>query len=101
MTDNERQSLVAMHKALADSTRFDIFRFVAAQQEPICACDVVDRFDVSQPTISHHMKVLSDSGLIQVSRRGVWAYYEVDRAGVAELARSLAGVAAEALVGQR
>jgi hypothetical protein len=47
------------------------------------------------------MKVLSDSGLIQVSRRGVWAYYEVDRAGVAELARSLAGVAAEALVGQR
>ena len=72
-------------KALADPTRFEIFRFVAAQHEPICACDVVDRFQVSQPTISHHMKVLRDAGLITVSRRGVWAFYAVEPRGLAML----------------
>ena len=59
----ERERLVAMFKALADPTRLDIFRLVAAQDAPICACDVVDRFEVSQPTISHHMKVLREAGL--------------------------------------
>ncbi|MBX3069348.1 MAG: winged helix-turn-helix transcriptional regulator [Thermomicrobiales bacterium] len=75
-------SVVDMHKALSDSTRFEIFRLVAAQSAPICACDIVDRFQVSQPTISHHMKVLRDAGLITVSRRGVWAYYAVDPRGL-------------------
>jgi len=77
--------LVAMFKALADPTRFEILRLVAAQEAPICACDVVDRFQVTQPTISHHMKVLSDAGLVSVSRRGVWAYYAADPDGLALL----------------
>jgi ArsR family transcriptional regulator len=81
----ERERLVAMFKALADPTRLDIFRLVAAQEAPICACDVVDRFQVSQPTISHHMKVLRDAGLVTVSRRGVWAYYAADPRGLAVL----------------
>ncbi len=71
-------SVVELFKALSDPTRFAIFRLIAAQQAPICACDVVDRFQVSQPTISHHMKVLREAGLISVSRRGVWAYYAVE-----------------------
>ncbi len=81
----EGDRLVAIFKALADPTRFEIFRLVAAQEAPICACDVVDRFQVSQPTISHHMKVLSDAGLVSVSRRGVWAYYAHDPRGLALL----------------
>ena len=85
----EHERVVAMLKALADPTRLDIFRLVAAQEAPICACDVVDRFDVSQPTISHHMKVLRDAGLITVSRRGVWAYYAADPRGLALLRGSL------------
>jgi len=85
----ERERLVAIFKALADPTRLDIFRLVAAQDAPICACDVVDRFPVSQPTISHHLKVLRDAGLVHVSRRGVWAYYAVDPAGLASLHGSL------------
>jgi ArsR family transcriptional regulator, arsenate/arsenite/antimonite-responsive transcriptional repressor len=85
----ERDGLVTMFKALADPTRLDIFRLVAAQEAPICACDVVDRFQVSQPTISHHMKVLKDAGLITVSRRGVWAYYATDSRGLALLRESL------------
>jgi ArsR family transcriptional regulator len=85
----EREELVAMFKALSDPTRLDIFRLVAAQDAPICACDVVDRFQVSQPTISHHMKVLHDAGLVTVSRRGVWAYYAADARGLALLRGSL------------
>src|SRR4051794_14386817 len=81
----ERERLVGMFKALSDPTRLDIFRLVAAQSAPICACDIVERFDVSQPTISHHMRVLAEGGLITVSRRGVWAYYAADRRGLALL----------------
>lgn len=74
-----------MFKALADDTRYTIFRFIVAQAEPICACDIVDRFDVSQPTIAHHLKVLRTAGLITVSRRGVWAYYAPDPRGIEEI----------------
>lgn len=83
----DRLELVTVFKALADPTRLEIFRLIAAQTEPICACDVVDRFEVSQPTISHHLKTLREAGLITVARRGVWAYYGADPAGF-ELLRS-------------
>ncbi len=73
-----QERIVAIFKALADGTRLDIFRLIAAQDAAICACDVVDRFDLTQPTISHHLKVLREAGLITVSRRGVWAYYAAD-----------------------
>lgn len=89
----DRDRLVGMFKALSDPTRFDIFRLVAAQVAPICACDVVDRFQVSQPTISHHMRVLRDAGLVTVSRRGVWAYYAADPRGLELLQGSLDALA--------
>ena len=92
-----RADLIAVFKALGDPTRFDVFRLIASQPEPICACDVVDRFDVSQPTIAHHLKVLREAGLVTVSRRGVWAYYGVDPAGL-ELLGSLGDVFAPAPV---
>jgi ArsR family transcriptional regulator len=50
----------------------------------------VDRFELSQPTISHHLKALRDAGLVTVYRRGVWAYYAVDPAGLALLRGALA-----------
>ncbi len=71
----DRAMVLARSKALADPSRLDILWLINAQAEPICACDVVDRIPLSQPTISHHLKVLADAGLITVSRRGVWAYY--------------------------
>ena len=71
----DRAVVLARGKALADPSRLDILWLISAQEEPICACDVVDRIPLSQPTISHHLKVLVDAGLITVSRRGVWAYY--------------------------
>ena len=88
--DERRQRTLAVFKALADGTRFDVFHLVAAQGEPICACDIVDRFDVSQPTIAHHLKVLREAGLITVSRQGVWAWYAVDPGGMDVLQSVLA-----------
>ena len=88
VSDEQRQRTLAVFKALADGTRFDVFRLIAAQREPICACDIVDRFDVSQPTIAHHLKVLRQVGLISVSRQGIWAYYAVDAEGI-ELLESM------------
>jgi ArsR family transcriptional regulator len=76
---------VAAFRALGDPTRLEVFRLLAAQPDAICVCDIVARFDVSQPTISHHLKILRDAGLVTVARRGVWAYYGVDRAGLALL----------------
>lgn len=85
LTEAERSDVLAAFKALADGTRLDIFRLIAAQAEPICVCDIVDRFEVSQPTISHHLKVLRDAGLVTATKRGIWAYYAVDPRGTAFL----------------
>ncbi len=76
---------MAVYRALGDATRLEVFRLIAAQTAPICVCDIVDRFNVSQPTISHHLKTLRDAGLVKVSRRGVWAFYAVDPGGLALL----------------
>jgi ArsR family transcriptional regulator len=93
LPDAESERLVTVFKALADATRLDVFRLIAAQPEPICVCDVTARFDVSQPTISHHLRVLREAGLITVSRRGVWAYYAADPHGLADLRDSLDALA--------
>lgn len=85
----ERDRLVAGFRALGDPTRLAIFRLIAAQAAPICACDVVDRFALSQPTISHHLKTLREAGLVTVSRRGVWAFYAADPRGLAGLRDAL------------
>jgi len=80
--DDRQRELVALFKALGDGTRLEIFRLIASQSAPICVCDITERFPVSQPTISHHLKVLREAGLIDVSRRGNWAYYAPARHGL-------------------
>lgn len=85
------EAIVAKLRALADPTRFEIVRLIAAQDAPGCACDIGDQFDVSQPTIAHHMKVLERAGLITVSRRGVWAYYAVDPRGMEAMHAVISG----------
>jgi ArsR family transcriptional regulator len=85
---SDRARLVAVFRALGDATRFEVFRLIAAQREPLCVCDVVGRFGLSQPTISYHLKVLREAGLVTVSQRGVWAYYAADAAGLRLLAEA-------------
>lgn len=71
----ERRRLAGVFKALSDPTRLEILRLLSAQPGPTCVCDVVDHFDLSQPTISHHLKVLREAGLLDMSRVGIWAFY--------------------------
>ena len=70
-------SAVARFKALADPTRLAIVARLAASVEPLCVCELNDPFDLQQPTISHHLKVLRDAGLITSERRASWAYYRL------------------------
>ena len=73
-------------KALADPTRLRVLSHVAAQGcRSVCACDLIDVLDISQPTISHHMKKLVDAGLLIREQRGRWAHYTVIREAFDEL----------------
>ena len=82
IAERERDRVVGVFRALGDPTRLDVYRLIAAQPDPLCVCDIVARFEVSQPTISHHLKILREAGLVTVSRRGVWAYYAADPNGL-------------------
>jgi ArsR family transcriptional regulator len=83
--ETERERMVTAFRALGDPTRLEIFRLLAAQDAPVCACDVVDRFGLSQPTISHHLRILRQAGLVTSAKRGVWAWYAPDPQGLAWL----------------
>lgn len=67
--------VLAVLRALADGTRLRIYRRIAAGPGPVCVCELTDRFGVSQPTVSHHLRVLREAGLVTVSRRGTWSYF--------------------------
>lgn len=88
MAKKPRDALVAAFKALSDPTRFEIFRLIAAQSAPLCACDIVTRFHLSQPTISHHLKVLREAGLVTAERRGIWSHYAPRPQGLELLRRA-------------
>lgn len=73
-----------LFKALGDETRLAIIRQLQEQGE-VCACDFVACCDLAQPTVSHHLKVLRDVGLVNTEKRGLWVYYALNRERVREL----------------
>jgi ArsR family transcriptional regulator len=86
----EAEALAARFKALADPTRVAIVNRLAAADE-VCVCDFVAALDLAQPTVSHHLKVLRDAGLVESSRRGTWAFYRLVPEAVTELRQTLGG----------
>jgi ArsR family transcriptional regulator len=76
MDADAAQEIAATIKALADPTRVAIVNQLACCDE-CCVCDLTAAFDLSQPTISHHLKILRDAGLVQSESRGTWAYYRL------------------------
>jgi len=68
-------------RALADPTRLRILSLLADQAGPLCVCEITPLFAQSQPTISHHLRVLADAGLISLERRGVWSHYSATDLG--------------------
>src|SRR5438067_11584975 len=78
----ERDGLVAVLRALGEPMRLEIYRLIAAQDSPLCVCDIVERFPLQQPTISHHLRVLREAELVTVCREGKWAYYAPNPKGL-------------------
>lgn len=74
-----------MLQALADPNRLAMIRQLGSGQ--ICACDLTSCCDVSQPTVSHHLKVLREAGLVQSDRRGTWVYYRLTGDAASRLRR--------------
>src|SRR4051794_25008957 len=85
----EANRLAAVAKALADPIRIQLVDVLSRHAGKVCVCELTPLFDVSQPTVSHHLKVLRDAGLVGVERRGLWAYYYVTPEAGKELARWL------------
>ena len=71
------EASVDVLKALADPTRLQMVGVLKRSSQPVCICDFTAAFDLSQPTISHHMGKLRDAGLVEVTKVGIWAYYRL------------------------
>ena len=93
LTTEQAGRIAPLLKALADPVRLRLLSLVAAHADgEACVCDLHGAFDLSQPTISHHLKVLHEAGLLGRSKRGTWVYYSVQRDALADLASLLGGV---------
>ncbi|HEY7023037.1 MAG TPA: metalloregulator ArsR/SmtB family transcription factor [Ktedonobacterales bacterium] len=77
----ETVTLAERLKALADPTRLRMLDLLAQQSAPLCVCEVNEHFAQRQPTISHHLRILREAGLIDCEKRGVWAYYWATKDG--------------------
>ncbi|MBM7800718.1 ArsR family transcriptional regulator [Microlunatus panaciterrae] len=87
MSQPQAEQIAPLLKALADPVRLRLMSMVASHKGgEACVCDLTDAFDLSQPTISHHLKVLHEVGLLDRSKRGVWVYYRARSEALASLA---------------
>ncbi len=86
LTDDEAETTATVFKALADPARVKIVNVLARSDRPVCACDFEAALDLSQPTVSHHLKKLTDAGLLEREQRGKWAYFFLKRDAVDRLA---------------
>src|ERR687897_1278307 len=73
----QAERMAAVAKALGDPIRLQLVDVLRKHAGQVCVCELVPLFDVSQPTLSHHLKKLRDAGIVDCERRGLWAYYYV------------------------
>ena len=78
LTADEAEQLATTMKALADPARLRLLSIVAASEDAeACVCDLIEPIGLSQPTVSHHLKVLTTAGFLERTKRGTWAYYKL------------------------
>lgn len=93
LSSAQADQITPVMKALADPVRLRLLSIVASHAGgEACVCDLTECFELSQPTISHHLKVLHGVGLLDRSKRGTWVYYRVRPAALADLATLLSPV---------
>ncbi|MDQ4029572.1 MAG: metalloregulator ArsR/SmtB family transcription factor [Actinomycetota bacterium] len=86
LSDEEAEGTAALFRALADPGRVRIVNLLATSDEPVCVCELIEPIGLSQPTVSHHLKKLTDVGLLDREQRGKWAYFSINAAAVARVA---------------
>jgi len=93
LSEPEAEGLAAGFKVLADPARLRLLSLIAAaESEEMCACDLIEPVGRSQPTVSHHLSVLTEAGLLRREKRGKWAWYRVVPERLANLRDALAPV---------
>ncbi len=80
-------------KALADPTRLRILSLLSRHEGEVCVFEIVESFTLEQPTISHHLRILRDAGLVDCRKRGLWAYYYVRREALSRAQDVINGLA--------
>jgi ArsR family transcriptional regulator len=87
--EEDAERLASVIKVVADPTRLRLLSLIGSSPEgELCVCDLTEPLGLSQPTVSHHLKVMAGVGLVEREKRGVWAYYRV----VPDVLSSLAGL---------
>src|ERR671933_750310 len=81
----EAERIAQVARALSDPIRIQLVAVLRKHAGRVCVCELVPLFDLSQPTVSHHLKVLREAGLVGSERRGLWAYYYVIPEALEEL----------------
>jgi ArsR family transcriptional regulator len=90
LSEGEAEALAGVLKVLADPVRLRLLSLIARSPEgEVCACDLVDVLGRSQPTISHHLKVLYEAGVLSRERRGVWVHYGIRAESIAATCAAL------------
>lgn len=88
LSDAEAEATATLFKALADPARVRILNVLATQGGPVCGCDLEGPLELSQPTVSFHLKKLHEAGVLDREKRGIWVYYSLN----VEAVRRLSGV---------
>src|SRR5215212_9639811 len=82
---DEARRMAEVAKALGDPVRLQLVDVLRRHAGEVCVCELLPLFDISQPTLSHHLKKLRAAGIVDSERRGLWAYYYVRRDALVEL----------------
>jgi len=90
MSQQQADDLARSLKAIADPARLRLISIIAASEgQEACVCDLTEPLNIGQPTVSHHLKVLTDAGFVTRSKRGTWAYYKLVPGALDSLSRLL------------
>jgi ArsR family transcriptional regulator len=87
LSEEDAQASAALFRTLADPARVKIVNMLATSDEPVCACEFEPALRLSQPTVSHHLKKLTDAGLVEREQRGKWAYFSLKPEASSQLER--------------
>ena len=86
LSDEQAEATAGLFQALGDPARVKIINLIAGSQEPVCQCELTPALDLAQSTVSHHLKKLTDAGLLEREQRSKWAYYSLSREAIDRLA---------------